>query len=85
MPNASVYYKQYIMSSRRSKEKFEKEREMPTVVKKNSRPIQMRTFQCPDCGTKLQATKTKFKTKAGHIKTMYCYVCKEMRDCVQTE
>lgn len=58
---------------------------MPTVAKRSSLRIQMRTFECPVCGTKLHATKTKFKTKVGHIKTMYCYVCKDMRDCVQTE
>lgn len=56
-----------------------------SVMKKNARPIQMRVFQCPECGAKVSATKTRFKTKAGHVKTMYCYVCKKATDHVQIE
>lgn len=56
-----------------------------SVRKKSARPVQIRVFLCPECGTKVSATKTKAKTKAGHIKTMYCYVCKKYTDHVQVD
>jgi uncharacterized protein YlaI len=55
------------------------------IRKKSARPVQLRTFECPECGTRVTATKTKHKTKPGHIKTMYCYVCLKETDHVQTE
>ncbi len=55
------------------------------IRKKSARPVQLRTFECPECGTRVTATKTKHKTNPGHIKTMYCYVCMKETDHVQTE
>jgi len=45
----------------------------------------VRRFRCPECGTELTATKMWFRTGDGHVKTMYCYVCKEERDCIQID
>lgn len=56
-----------------------------TVARKSARWIQKRVFECTECGTKVQATKTRHKTSAGHIKTMYCYKCKKTTDHVQIE
>ena len=56
-----------------------------SIWKKNVRPVQLRTFECPICGTRVPATKTKHKTKPGHVKTMYCYVCMKETEHVQTE
>lgn len=44
----------------------------------------LRTFHCPDCGQVLTASKNK-PTPVGHIKTMYCPVCRAERDFEQTE
>lgn len=52
---------------------------------KDALPIQVRYFKCPVCGTVAPATKTRHKTSKGHIKTMYCYVCKEITNHEQTE
>lgn len=44
----------------------------------------MRYFKCPICSTILTASKTmKRMTNKGHIKTLYCPICKETRDFVQ--
>lgn len=44
----------------------------------------LRTFRCPECGAELTAPKNK-PTPVGHIKTMYCPVCRAERDFEQTE
>lgn len=45
-----------------------------------------RRFVCPVCGTRMDMPKWKHtKTKAGHKKTAYCFVCKETRDLIQTD
>lgn len=44
---------------------------------------QKRSFQCPECGTVSPATKWKGITNPGHIKTMYCYVCKKETEHIQ--
>ena len=50
------------------------------------RKLQMRLFRCEECGTVAPATKRRNKrTAIGHIKTMWCYVCREVRDHVQIE
>lgn len=41
-----------------------------------------RRFRCPECGELMTAPK-KRNTAIGHIKTMWCWRCKEMRDFVQ--
>jgi len=43
-----------------------------------------RHFQCPVCGARMDAYK-KRKTKIGHIKTMWCWGCQEIRDFIQIE
>lgn len=43
-----------------------------------------RVFKCPVCGDKRICLKRR-NTAVGHIKTMYCYVCKEDRDFIQIE
>lgn len=52
---------------------------------KNLRSLQLRVFRCPECGTRLVAPKRIYRTSIGHIKTMWCYVCKAMRDFIQVE
>lgn len=46
---------------------------------------QKRLFICPECGVVVPATKYYGKTSVGHIKTMYCYQCKEDKDFEQIE
>ena len=46
---------------------------------------QKRVFECPICGTRSPATKWRGRTKPGHIKTMYCYICKADTDHIQIE
>ena len=53
--------------------------------RKDCRRIQMRVFVCSQCGTKLVATKYKSKTGIGHVKTAWCYVCKETTEHIQIE
>lgn len=47
------------------------------------RPKQIRTFECPICGDRLVVPKYLGFTPLGHIKTMWCYRCKEVRDFIQ--
>lgn len=58
---------------------------MSTKAHKTARPIQVRDFRCAECGTIVPATKTRHKTSKGHIKHMYCHVCKKETEHVQTE
>ena len=46
---------------------------------------QMRTFRCPVCGMTTTATKCKGRTRIGHIKTMWCWVCQADSDMVQED
>ena len=45
----------------------------------------LRYFKCSWCGAIATAPRTHGKTHAGHIKTMWCYVCKRERDFVQID
>ena len=54
-------------------------------TKKTALPIQVRYFRCMECGNVSPATKTRHKTSKGHIKDMYCYVCKRETKHEQTE
>lgn len=47
--------------------------------------VTLRRFRCPVCGQEMVASKLHSPTFKGHIKTMYCPMCKEDRDFVQTE
>lgn len=47
------------------------------------RPKQIRTFECPVCGTKRIAPQYLRETHIGHIKTMWCFHCACERDFVQ--
>lgn len=49
------------------------------------RPLDIRTFVCPVCGVVIPACKYKNVTRAGHVKTMYCFKCREVRDFVQVD
>ena len=42
----------------------------------------IRRFKCPVCGADATAPKLS-RTGNGHVKTMYCHVCKEQRNFVQ--
>lgn len=46
---------------------------------------QLRVFECPVCGTRNTAPKTKGRTHPGHVKTFWCYVCQADTDQVQEE
>lgn len=46
---------------------------------------QMRVFRCPVCGQLHTAPKVLGRTHEGHIKTMWCFVCKQVVDQVQVE
>ena len=52
---------------------------------KDPRQLQVRYFRCPVCGEVSPATKRIGKTKIGHIKTMFCCWCGEVRDFEQIE
>lgn len=45
----------------------------------------LRYFRCPVCGTVSTAPKTDGWSHTGHIKTMWCWVCKAERDHVQID
>lgn len=45
--------------------------------------VTLRRFKCPECGQEMTAPKTAGMTHTGHIKTMYCPMCREYRDFVQ--
>lgn len=38
----------------------------------------MRSFVCQECGTVAPATKYRGRTQLGHLKDMYCHVCKDI-------
>lgn len=44
---------------------------------------QIRYFKCSSCGTIVTASKYRNRTANGHIKTMYCYICREDKEFVQ--
>ena len=52
---------------------------------KDPRRVQKRLFRCPVCGELAPATKQRQWTRPGHIKTMYCCQCMEVRDFEQIE
>lgn len=58
---------------------------MPSKAHKSSLPIQVRYFRCSECGSVTPATKTRHKTSKGHVKHMYCHVCKAETEHTQTE
>ena len=47
------------------------------------RHIQRRRFRCSVCGTEVVAPKAAGRTSEGHIKHMWCFVCKERTEHVQ--
>lgn len=48
------------------------------------RNVTKRVFECPDCLTKhIAYKKSNHKTKTNHIKTMYCWKCKAVKDLIQ--
>ena len=53
--------------------------------RKSRNPPQVRLFQCPSCGRFVPATKMKSRTVIGHIKTMYCFFCREEQDFIQVD
>ena len=53
---------------------------------KHHSPPQKRLFRCTVCGALTPATKHPGeKTRPGHIKTMWCYKCKEKTDHIQVD
>jgi len=52
---------------------------------KRGQPIMLRRFECPICGLKLSACKKDGVTGKGHVKTMWCTVCRSERDFVQID
>lgn len=45
-----------------------------------------RVFECKNCKNIMIAYKSSNKrTKPGHIKTMYCWKCKNVQDFIQLE
>lgn len=55
------------------------------VLNKDPRLIQLRDFECLECGAVVTATKRKRETAPGHIKTMWCAFCKKETDHIQFE
>jgi len=43
---------------------------------RKSRSVVLRSFKCPGCGLKMVAPKGN-GSESGHIKDMYCPMCKE--------
>lgn len=52
---------------------------------KKRRAFYIRTFQCPDCGNMIYASKSKGITYNGHMKDLYCPWCKEDKTMEQIE
>lgn len=52
---------------------------------KDPRVTQHRWFRCTVCGTEMDMPKRFGRTYEGHVKTAYCYRCKDIVDWVQTE
>lgn len=56
------------------------------IHRRENRNPQIRIFECPVCGKRTHAPKyMAAKTNIGHVKTMYCWGCKEERDLIQIE
>lgn len=55
------------------------------ICAKDPRAVQLRTFVCLSCGAKVTLTKRLGKTKAGHVKTTWCYRCKAVTDHMQLD
>lgn len=55
------------------------------TTRRSHLPPQVRWFTCPVCGALNPATKAEGRAHRGHIKTMYCYRCREERDQEQTD
>lgn len=48
------------------------------------RPVFMRYFECEECKERTTAPKkANKKTSEGHIKTMWCWKCKDVKNFVQ--
>lgn len=47
--------------------------------------IYIRTFQCPDCGNKMVASKMKGAYETGYKKELYCSLCKQEKTMEQIE
>lgn len=52
---------------------------------KNPRTLQLRVFRCPVCRETIVAPKRLYMTGVGHVKTMWCWRCKDVRDFKQVE
>ena len=53
---------------------------------RNPRAVQLRLFQCPECGTRQTMPKYKrCKTVCGHVKTAWCFKCMARRQFIQIE
>lgn len=50
---------------------------------KSTNTVMIRRFLCPVCGQKMTACKQHRATANGHIKTMYCPMCRKTQDFVQ--
>ena len=56
------------------------------AIDKYGHRLQQRRFVCPVCGVQQDMPKWKHKrTGHGHIKTAWCYQCKDMRDLIQVD
>ena len=58
---------------------------MRRFLNPDPRLYQKRLFQCPQCGTVIPALKRKGKTHPGHVKHMYCFVCRTVTEHIQIE
>ena len=54
-------------------------------TRRSHKPPQIRYFRCLVCGAQNPATKCQGRTSPGHIKTMYCFRCREDRDQEQMD
>lgn len=44
-------------------------------------PVTLHTFRCTTCGAVMTLPKKLGRLhRSGHVKTMYCYVCRRVRD-----
>lgn len=55
------------------------------VHRRDVKRPQVRIFECPICGNRTPATKYMGVSKPPHVKTMWCWGCKDERDLVQIE
>lgn len=51
----------------------------------NQHSLQKRDFRCEECGAIAPAIKQRCKTNPGHVKDMWCHICRRETRHVQVD